>query len=50
MTRIEEKMTEIEKKQSFWRGFISGAAWLLGAEFSLCAAGYYFLQIVKEFQ
>lgn len=50
MTGIEEKVTEIEKKQSFWRGFVSGAAWVLGAQLALCTAGYYFLQIVKEFQ
>ncbi len=49
MTKVEERMTEIEKKQAYWRGFVSGALWVFGCLTSLCIAGYYFLQIVKEF-
>lgn len=45
----EERMTEIEKKQAFWKGFLSGAAWAFVCLAGLIASAYYFLQIMKDF-
>lgn len=42
-------MTEIEKKQAFWKGFLSGAAWVFVCLAGLIASAYHFLQIMKDF-
>lgn len=47
MTRVEDRMTEIEKKQSFWKGFLTGIATTIGCIAGLLTAGYYFLGIVR---
>lgn len=49
MTKIEERMTEVEKKQAYWRGFLAGAASVFVCLASLLASAYYFVQILKEF-
>ena len=46
---LEERMTEIEKKQALWKGFLSGAAWVVVCLAGLIASAYYFLQIMKDF-
>lgn len=40
-------MTEIENKQSFWKGVVAGVVGTLSSIACLIASGYYFLQIVE---
>lgn len=48
MTKLEEKMTEIEKKQSFWKGFVLGVVCTFATIAAVITAGYYFLEIVEK--
>lgn len=48
MTNLEIRMTEIEKKQSFWKGFASGIGFTFACLAGLVTAGYYFLEIVDK--
>ena len=43
-------MTEVEKKQAFWKGFISGAVWVFICISGLLASCYYFLQILNLYK
>lgn len=48
MTKVEERMTEIEKKQAYWKGFVSGVASAISALLGLSVTVYYLLEIFEK--